>query len=211
MKIAVQHLADRWTHLVMRLMGDRWQGAAGLIERPTDAALWERGDEAAFTELYDRYAEAVWNHAYRLTASWSTAEDLTSSTFLTAWRRRHEIRLVHDSALPWLFTVAANLARSEFRRSSRFQRLLHRVGSPETERDHADDVASSIDHEHRLREVLDAVERLPRAEREAVELVLLGELPVASAAEVLGVAPVSVRARISRARARLRNLLEGKA
>ncbi|TWP46796.1 RNA polymerase sigma factor [Lentzea tibetensis] len=190
-------------------MRERWRGAAGVVDRPTDAALWECGDEAAFAELYDRYAEAVWNHAYRLTASWSTAEDLTSTTFLTAWRRRHEIRLVHDSALPWLFTVAANLARSEFRRSSRFQRLLHRVPPETTERDHADQVASSVDGERRLREVLDAVELLPRAEREAVELVLLGELPIASAAEVLGVAEVSVRARISRARARLRNLIEG--
>ncbi|WP_255353352.1 hypothetical protein [Nocardia sp. NRRL S-836] len=36
-------------------------------EPPPDAELWERGDEHAFGELYDRYAEAVWNHAYRLT------------------------------------------------------------------------------------------------------------------------------------------------
>lgn len=194
----------------MRLMRDRRVGAAWVVERPSDAALWEQGDEAAFEELYDRYAEAVWNHAYRLTASWATAEDLTSGTFLTAWRRRHEVRLVHDSALPWLFTVAANLARSEYRRTSRFQRLLHRVGTPEVTQDHADGVVDSIDDSRRLREVLDAVERLPRAEREAVELVLLGELPIATAAEVLGVAEVSVRSRISRARARLRDVLEVK-
>jgi RNA polymerase sigma-70 factor (ECF subfamily) len=55
--------------------------------------------------------------------------------------------------------------------------------------------------------VLEAVEALPRAEREAVELVLLGELSVTQAAEALGVAEVSVRSRISRARARLRKQL----
>jgi RNA polymerase sigma factor (sigma-70 family) len=192
----------------MRLRRERRQGVAGVVERPADAALWERGDESAFAELYDRYAEAVWNHAYRLTASWSTAEDLTSSTFLTAWQRRHEIRLVHDSALPWLFTVAANLARSESRGRFRFQRLLRRVPVDDVSRDHSDFVASSVDDERRLKEVMAAVTRLPRAEREAVELVLLGELPTSSAAEVLGVAEASVRARVSRARARLRNLLE---
>ena len=192
----------------MRLMRPNWEGAAAVSEDTSpDADLWARGDEQAFGELYDRYAEAVWNHAYRLTASWSTAEDLTSATFMTAWRRRGQITLVRDSALPWLFTVAGNLARSEFRRKTRFSRLLHRVPRNDVTRDHADEVASSVDHEARLRQVLQAVERLPRAEREAVELVLLGELSTAQAAEALGVAEVSVRSRISRARARLRKEL----
>jgi len=192
----------------MRLMRPIWEGAAAVPDdAPSDAELWARGDERAFGLLYDRYAEAVWNHAYRLTASWSTAEDLTSATFMTAWRRRAEMTLVRDSALPWLFTVAGFLARSEFRRKARFTRLLHRMPRNEVQRDHADDVAESLDHEARLREVLEAVERLPRAEREAVELVLLGELSTAQAAEALGVAEVSVRSRISRARTRLRKQL----
>jgi RNA polymerase sigma factor (sigma-70 family) len=192
----------------MRLMRPSWEGAAAVSDdAPSDADLWARGDEQAFGELYDRYAEAVWNHAYRLTASWSTAEDLTSATFLTAWRRRTEMTLVRDSALPWLFTVAGNLARSEFRRKARFSRLLLRVPRNDVQRDHADEVVSSLDHEARLSQVLQAVERLPRAEREAVELVLLGELSAAEAAAALGVAEVSVRSRISRARTRLRKEL----
>uniref|UniRef100_UPI0039BF29B3 RNA polymerase sigma factor n=1 Tax=Lentzea alba TaxID=2714351 RepID=UPI0039BF29B3 len=189
-------------------MRPSWEGAAAVPDdAPSDAELWARGDEHAFGELYDRYAEAVWNHAYRLTASWSTAEDLTSATFMTAWRRRYEMTLVRDSALPWLFTVAGNLARSEFRRKARFTRLLHRVPRNDVQRDHADEVVSSLDHESRLSRVLQAVERLPRAERAAVELVLLGELSTAEAAEALGVAEVSVRSRLSRARTRLRKQL----
>ncbi|MFI6094082.1 RNA polymerase sigma factor [Lentzea sp. NPDC051213] len=189
-------------------MRPSWEGAAAVPDdAPSDAELWARGSEHAFAELYDRYAEAVWNHAYRLTASWSTAEDLTSATFMTAWRRRAEVTIVRDSALPWLFTVAGNLARSEFRRKARFTRLLHRVPRNDVARDHADEVVSSLDHEARLRQVLEAVERLPRAEREAVELVLLGDLSTTQAAEALGVAEVSIRSRISRARTRLRKQL----
>jgi RNA polymerase sigma-70 factor (ECF subfamily) len=136
------------------------------------------------------------------------AEDLTSSTFLTAWRRRTDITLVRDSALPWLYTEAGNLARSEFRRAGRFQRLLRRVPVEDTVRDHADHVIGQVDGDRRLRRVLDEMERLPRSEREAVELCLLGELSIAEAAEALGVAEVSVRSRISRARSRLRTTLE---
>jgi RNA polymerase sigma-70 factor (ECF subfamily) len=198
----------------MRLTPTGRQGATTLVDRPdttterTDAELWARGDEAAFGELYDRHAEAVWNHAYRLTASWSTAEDLTSSTFLTAWRRRQDVTLVREGALPWLYTVAGNLAHNEFRRTSRFQRLLRRVPVDDTVRDHADQVATSLDSEQRLRSVLDAVAALPGSEREVVELVLIGDLPVGEAAEVLGLAEASVRSRISRARSRLRAVLE---
>ncbi|WP_075743725.1 RNA polymerase sigma factor [Actinoalloteichus fjordicus] len=176
-----------------------------------DAALWQRsaqGDHAAFGALFERHSEAVWNHAYRLTASWSTAEDLTSSTFLAAWHRRADMRLTRESALPWLFTVAGNLARTEFRGRSRLRRALSRLGGDrEPVTDHAERVEDRLDGEDRLRRVLAAVDRLPRAEREAVQLCLLGELSTAEAADALGIAEVSLRSRISRARSRLRALL----
>jgi DNA-directed RNA polymerase specialized sigma24 family protein len=71
-------------------------------ELSTDTELWQRaaaGDRAAFGELFERHVAAVWNHAYRLTAPWAQAEDLTSSTFLLAWRKRAELRLVRRALL----------------------------------------------------------------------------------------------------------------
>jgi RNA polymerase sigma-70 factor (ECF subfamily) len=177
----------------------------------SDTELWTRaaaGDRHAFGELFERHAEAVWNHAYRLTASWSQAEDLTSSTFLLAWRKCREVRLIRDSALPWLYTVAGNLARNEHRGATRFLRAVRRLPEQTVEADHADDVARRVDGDARMARILAAVRTLPRSEREAVELCLLGEVPTADAAELLGVAEVSVRSRLSRARARLRTKLE---
>jgi RNA polymerase sigma factor (sigma-70 family) len=74
--------------------------------------------------------------------------------------------------------------------------------------DHADEVAGRVDGDATTARILVAVRSLPRAERQAVELCLLGDLSTADAAELLGVAEVSVRSRISRARARLRTKLE---
>jgi RNA polymerase sigma factor (sigma-70 family) len=199
----------------MTAQGDGSADAATLDRRaepePSDRQLWQRardGDRDAFGALFDRHAEAVWNHAYRLTASWTLAEDLTASAFLAGWRCRSEITLVRDSALPWLFAVTGNLARTEYRRAGRFARALRRLPPADTVRDHADQVAGRVDDDRRLRRILAAVAALPRAEREAVELCLLGELPTATAAEVLGVAEATVRSRISRARSRLRADLE---
>jgi RNA polymerase sigma-70 factor (ECF subfamily) len=87
--------------------------------------------------------------------------------------------------------------------------VLTRLPLNDTARDHAEDVATQIDADRRLKVVLDAVDKLPKGERQAVELCLLGELSTAETAEVLGIAEVSVRARISRARSRLRGLLGG--
>jgi RNA polymerase sigma-70 factor (ECF subfamily) len=56
--------------------------------------------------------------------------------------------------------------------------------------------------------ILAAVRALPRAERQAIELCLLGEVSTADAAVALGIAEVSVRSRLSRARSRLRGVLE---
>lgn len=175
--------------------------------RTSDSELWQHaaaGDRQAFGELFERHAEAVWNHAYRLTASWSQAEDLTSSTFLLAWRKCADVQLIRDSALPWLYTVAGNLARGEYRSATRFLRALRRLPGDHVAADHADAVASRVDDDRRMARVLAAVQALPRAEREAVELCLLGDVTTADAAELLGVAEVSVRSRLSRARARLR-------
>ncbi len=177
----------------------------------SDADLWQlaaTGDHQAFGDLFERHAEAVWNHAYRLTASWSQAEDLTSSTFLLAWRKCGEIRLVRDSALPWLYTVAGNLARTEYRSAVRFGRVLRRIPDTSVAEDHADEVAGRVDGDRRMARILAAVRALPKAERQAIELCLLGEVSTADAAEALGIAEPSVRSRLSRARSRLRGVLE---
>ncbi|AUI63477.1 RNA polymerase sigma factor [Amycolatopsis sp. BJA-103] len=179
----------------------------------SDTELWRAaagGDHGAFTELFERHAQSVWNHAYRLTGSWASAEDLTSTTFLTAWRRKADITLVRDSALPWLYAVAGNFARTEHRSTGRRLRLVRRLPEPRTVSDHADTVVDQLDGEDRLRQVLALVAKLPKSQRQAVELCLLGDLSLPDAAELLGVAEVTVRAHISRARAQLRAALEEK-
>jgi RNA polymerase sigma-70 factor (ECF subfamily) len=185
--------------------------AAGTAEGagpPDDATLWARGDRESFGALFERHVEAVWNHAYRLTGSWEQSHDVTSATFLTAWRTRANVELVRDSALPLLYTMAGNVARTANRGSARRSRLLRKVPAQSAVDDHADAVVHRLDAEARLRQVVDAVRLLPPAQREVAELCLLGDLPIADAALHLGLAEVSVRSHLSRARARLRTLTE---
>ncbi|MFI9385987.1 RNA polymerase sigma factor [Kutzneria sp. NPDC052558] len=180
-------------------------------ESAPDARLWEaiaRDDHAAFTALFERHAQAVWNYVYRLTGSWSSAEDVLSTTFMTAWRRRADVVLIRDSALPWLFTVAANLVRNDHRRRSRFLRLVPKLAVADEARDHAEELAERDHTQQRLARVLAAVDRLPASEREAVQLCMVGRMSTADAAQLLGITEVSVRSRLSRARTHLRGMTE---
>jgi RNA polymerase sigma-70 factor (ECF subfamily) len=112
--------------------------------------------------------------------------------------------------LPWLYTVVSNLARTEYRSAGRRLRLLRRIAEPDAVSDHADAVAGQLDSEARLREVLVTVRGLPKAQRQVVELCLLGDLAIADAAALLEVAEVTVRSHLSRARAHLRAFMEEK-
>jgi RNA polymerase sigma-70 factor (ECF subfamily) len=175
-----------------------------------DHDLWAAagaGDREAFTTLYQRHAEAVWRHAHQLTGSRTSAEDVLAATFLTAWRRRSEVRFVADSARPWLLSVAGNEARDERRRSTRHERLARRVGAAPDVRDHSDAVVSRLDDRRRLHGVLTALDRLSADHREVVELVMIAEVPQADAARALGIPEATLRSRVHRARTRLRALL----
>ena len=179
--------------------------------RPSDEELWSSiaaGDELAFGRLFDRYSRPVYNHAFRLTGSWATAEDVTQATFLVAWRRRHDARLVEGSALPWLLVVATNAVRSEWRSARRWLALLRRLPAERyAEGDIAEEVSARLDDERRMAEVLSVVRRLSPAEREAVALCLWSGVSYPDAASVLGISEVAVRSRVSRARSRLARLM----
>jgi RNA polymerase sigma factor (sigma-70 family) len=172
----------------------------------SDTELWRliaMDDHHAFTELFERHAQAVWNYAYRLTASWAAADDLLAGAFLKVWRRRADIQLVRDSALPWLYTVTSNAHRDEHRRLRRFLRIAPKLARNDSTPDHAERIVEGSAERQRLARVIEAVARLPRAEREAVELCLLGNTSTADAAELFGISEIGVRSRLSRARAHL--------
>lgn len=175
-------------------------------EDPDDRALWSQaagGGGHAFGVLFDRHAKAVYNHCFRLTASWAEAEDHLQATFLLAWRKRAEVRLERESALPWLLTVATNVVRNDQRSLTRRLRNLRRLGEERPVPDHADRVVERLDDQRRMKELLDAVAKLPRNEREALALCVWSDVSYADAAAVLGITEGSVRARVSKARSKL--------
>lgn len=167
------------------------------------------GDATAFAELFDQYARSVYNHAFRLTADWSVAEDVMAATYLQAWRSRERIGEDGGSLRPWLLGIATNEARNHTRSNRRYRAAAAALHAEDfREPDHADRVAGRIDDGARLSAAIAALAKLRRQEREVVTLCLWEGLDYESAARALGVPVGTVRSRLSRARTRLRALVD---
>jgi RNA polymerase sigma-70 factor (ECF subfamily) len=161
------------------------------------------GDKVAFGELFDECAKSVYNHAFRLTGNWSTAEDVMALTFLEAWRLRGRIDAEGGSLRPWLLGIATNVARNMRRAARRHDDALARLPRGEEVPDFADEVVGRIDDADRLAAVRRAYEGLRRAEQDVFALCVWAGLDYAQAAEALGIPVGTVRSRLSRARAKL--------
>ena len=160
---------------------DRQWWGVGIDSDTSDAELWALaagGSAAAFAQLFDRHAAGVYNHCFRLTGSWAEAEDLTSTVFLQAWRRRAEVRVTGGGVRPWLLAVAGNTARTERRSLARRLRLAARVGPPPAAADHADDVAERVDDERRMAAVLAAAPPAAAGRARGAPAVRVGRGPV---------------------------------
>jgi RNA polymerase sigma factor (sigma-70 family) len=171
----------------------------------SDAQLWELAatEPDAFGLIFERHVQRVFGYCARRTADLSLAEDLTSVVFLHAWTSRTSVRLIEDSALPWLLGVATNVLRNSRRSARRYDAALARLpGTPDTE-DHAERVADKIDAEHRLAAAVDAMTDLRPDERDVAQLVWWSGLTYDEAAVALNIPVGTVRSRLSRARARL--------
>jgi RNA polymerase sigma-70 factor, ECF subfamily len=181
----------------------------------TDRDLWTQavaGDAGAFGSLFERHARAVYNLCFRRTGNWAVAEDLTSEVFLLAWRRRRDVVFTTDgdSVLPWLLGVAVNIARNRHRSDRRAVAAVARLDAGANEPDFGDDVVGRLADERQMADVLAVVERLPAQEQEVLALCAWSDLSYEDCALALGVPVGTVRSRLSRARAHLRELLDAR-
>lgn len=183
------------------------------VAATSDHDLWARlrqREPAALGELFTRHVRDVHAFAVRRTGSYASADDAVQATFVTAWRqfvRGDPGPLSHPSARAWLITIAHNELRNMARGRRRLARFIAGQPIPTSQPDHADAVAARIDSERRIAVVRAALGKLPKHERETIELVYWAELSVADAAAALGVAPGTIKARLSRARRRLPTLI----
>ncbi len=159
------------------------------------------GREEVFRRLYAEHFTTVLAFALRRVDHPEDAADVAADTFLVTWRRLGHVPSGEETR-PWLYGVArrvlANQRRGEGRRTSLTRRLREELRAVVS--DSSDEVVQRAD-------VTTAMCRLSGRDQEILELHLWEGLEPREIAEVLGLATVVVRPRLSRARGRLRDVL----
>ena len=161
----------------------------------------------AFDELVRRHQRAALQVATAVAGS-SRAADAAQEGFVRAFRKLHQFDDTRGAFRPWLLRIVANAARNELRRLDRHRRIdmtvaALAVAGPE------DDPGAAL---ARRQELGAAMASLSADDRLVLGLRWWAELTEAEMADVLDVAPGTVKSRLSRAMARLRaELREGAA
>jgi RNA polymerase sigma-70 factor (ECF subfamily) len=144
------------------------------VNEASDRVLWQatrNGESSAFGILFERHAGRIYNYCFRRTGDWALAEDLTSATFLLAWRSRHREALRAESALPLLFGVATNVLRNQRRSLKRSREAFARLPVARfDEPDFAEETATRLDDRAAMRQLLTVFARLPRREQDVMAL-----------------------------------------
>jgi len=157
------------------------------------------GDAAAFEGIVRRWQGPLINMAWRYCRDRGRAEEMAQEAFLRAWRGLAKWRR-EGSFSSWLFALAANVYRSELKRFPTETLPMDAAPEPSGPAAQNSELAAQLSREALYRAVL----ALPLRYREPVILFYFHEMDVAAAASTMGLPEGTLKARLSRARALLR-------
>lgn len=161
--------------------------------------MGDDGSQERFRCLYAAHFDAVLGYALRRSAA-DDAADVAAEAFLIAWRRLDDVP-EGDATRLWLYGVARRALANQRRGARRRHRLAEvlRAELRAVVPDHSDVTAARIDAEA-------DIARLAHRDREVLRLATWEGLEPREIAVVLDLSQAAVRQRLSRARARLRQL-----
>jgi len=178
-------------------------------------ATWMRAiarsrDATAHRALFDRYFARVYVFIQRRIDDRELARELTSDVFLEVWEQADRFR--GDAKVStWIFGIARFKSLEAMRGQRRFKRSRIESGGDEliSRVPESRSTATQLGARDELRRIAEAMERLPRDQREALMLVVVEGLEPEEIASRQRISRETVKTRVSRARRALRRILGG--
>jgi RNA polymerase sigma-70 factor (ECF subfamily) len=163
------------------------------------------GNETAFTELFNKYADLLYWHAYKLLHSEFWAEETVQEVFLQLWANKSSLRQV-ESPASYLYRVAANRAFDRIRRQELEVKMQYFV---QQQLHPPEDKEPSAKADERLNEQLfeQAVESLPEQRKLVFRLKYQQDLSYGEIAGKLNITKHTVRNQLAAALKTLRSTL----
>lgn len=189
-------------------------------EKSPDAILVEKaiaGDSNAFGELVEKYSSFVYRTVFFDIRKHEDAEDISQEVFIKAYRALYSFR--HDCEFStWLYRICKNTVYDHVRKNSRTKAIpLSDMSSDDYEREYeVPDTDGKYDPEKTYLSketsaiVNDAIASLSEQHRDVIVMRDIEGLSYSEIAEILSLEEGTVKSRLSRARAALKQKLSGK-
>ena len=168
----------------------------------------QRGDPDAFEQLLTPLEQMIWRVCWHYTGDREAASDCGQDTMVRVWRGLEKYH--GDCAFEtWVYRIAANccidyLRKKKRDRSESIEPLREQGFDPADPRESTEEQVIRAEEKQRLRE---CIARLPEDQREALVLTQLEGVPYETAAVQLGVSEGTVKSRVNRAKAKLKEWL----
>ena len=165
----------------------------------------QRGDPEAFEQLLTPMEKFIWRVCWHYTGDREASEDCGQETMIRIWRALESYRgdCTFES---WVYRIAANccldwLRKKKRDRSESIEPLREKGFDPAETGPGTEEKVIAADEHRQMRE---CIARLPEDQREALVLTQLESVPYEEAAVRLGTTEGTVKSRVNRAKAKLR-------
>ena len=168
-----------------------------------------QSDRGGFEELYDRFSGVLFSTAYRVLNNREAAEDVLQDVFIQIWEKAPLYDPTRGKPMTWAVTLTRNKAIDRLRSTQRRSRLQDDV-QRESETFEQFDDRSSFDvvaSGETSKLVREAIQKLSKDQRAAIELAFFSFLTQTEIAERLGEPLGTIKARIRRGMLKLKDVI----
>jgi RNA polymerase sigma factor (sigma-70 family) len=165
----------------------------------------KRGDAISYSQLYHKYAKAMYNTSLRIVNNVGDAEDVLQDAFVDAFKHLNDFRY-NSTFGAWLKRIVINKSISLLRKRKMQWVDVELANISEQQANE-----ESIDEEgfaYKVEEVRRAIQQLPDGYRTVVNLYLMEEIPQEEIGNMLGISHNTVRTQYHRAKQKLLTILK---
>lgn len=166
----------------------------------------QRGEVAAYEALVRAYETQAFRAAYLITCDEQEAADAAQEAFVRAYRALKSFR-VNEPFRPWLMRIVTNQALNRIQAMKRREKMTERYAQALLESNPLPNAQRSLETREQNDKLMRAVTRLKQEEQVLITLRYFLELPEAEVAQTLHIPQGTVKSRLHRTLAKLREII----